>query len=85
MSKQRPRKRRTRGWWLFKEQWSSICSRHYEYNPNCHLCNAGDWTNVPALWFSSLVFKLCPSLWRWWVNRPNSAARKRLKKLFPNL
>lgn len=33
------RRRYWLGWW-----WASFCSLHFEYNDDCYICQAGDWT-----------------------------------------
>jgi len=60
---------RTRGKGLKKEIWFSICSSHQEYDENCPRCTTGTWNNVIKYKISSFIFDVCPSLWRWWVNR----------------
>lgn len=77
---------RTRGRFLFKEEFYSICSAHmHSEGIDCKLCETGSWHNVYMLKASQLVYKISPSLWRWWANRPNSKSRKQLKEWFPNL
>lgn len=60
---------KTRGTGLKKEIWFSICSRHAIYDENCKMCNTGSWNNAIKHKISSLIYKLFPSLWRWWANR----------------
>lgn len=54
---------------IFKEVWFSICSMHYHHDQTCDLCNSGRWVNVIRYKLSSLVYKISPKFWRWWVNR----------------
>lgn len=82
---QRPRIGKTEGKPKGNYYWSSICGIHYDYRKDCNMCNAGYWVNRNAAYFEGLVYKIAPWLWRWWVNRPNSKARKRIKGWFPNL
>lgn len=74
-----------RGRFPFRRTWYSICSMHYYHDESCDLCKTGDWSNDVRHWLGGRVFRYCPRLWRWWVNRPSSSARKRLKEWFPNL
>ncbi len=60
---------RTRRKLLKKEIWFSICSRHAVYDENCKMCNTGSWKNAIKYKISLLIYKLFPSLWRWWANR----------------
>lgn len=64
-------------------RWFSICSAHFEYNKDCVCCNVGTWTFMPTHYIGSLVFKLSPGFWRWWMNRGGSkAASNRFKNRF---
>lgn len=65
--------------------WYSICSRHAVYSSECNLCNTGQWVNVREVKRDQLFYRLCPWLWRLWVNRANSPQRKRIEQIFPNL
>ncbi len=76
---------RSKGKFLFKQQWWSICSRHYVYDKECNICNAGHWEYTWVTKFNHLFFKISPRLWRWYMNRPNSKARQRIEKWFPNM
>lgn len=62
-------KLQTRGKWLKKEAWYSICSSHLEDDPECSRCQVGAWHNVYLLKVGSIVFKIAPRLWRWNANR----------------
>ena len=60
----------SRGRWLGRERFYSICSRHMGDNQDdCALCKIGQWRNVYLDAVSHRVFKLAPRLWRWWTNR----------------
>ena len=52
-----------------KEIWFSFCSRHSEYDSDCKLCNIGIWENIVKHKLGSLIYDICPILWRWWVNK----------------
>ena len=55
-------------WW--KEEWYSICSMHGgNHQEDCNMCNTGNWVNVWMHNIGSIIYKLFPNLWRWWVNR----------------
>ena len=60
---------KTRGKGIFKEEWYSICSAHYEHNENCELCNKGMWVNVIKHKIGSFIYDHFPNIWRWYVNR----------------
>lgn len=75
----------SRGSGLRREEWYSICSRHRHPRKGCHLCHTGHWVNVAAHNVEHAIYVCAPWLWRWWVNRPNSATRKRLESVFPGL
>lgn len=76
---------RSRGRWLNRQEFYSICSMHSEYEYDCDCCNAGSWSNVYVAKISQGFYKVCPSLWRVWANRPNSKSQKTLEEIFPNL
>ena len=59
---------RYRGKYLNKEQWLSLCSKHYNHDKDCELCNAGNWHNVFKLKISRAFYKLSPKIWIWWMN-----------------
>lgn len=75
----------TKGSLFWKQRWFSICSMHYKYKEDCHICNTGGWTNVWQWKIGSLIYKLTPNLWKWWMNRPNSKARRQIMEWFPKL
>jgi hypothetical protein len=55
--------------WPFAQTWFSICSKHQYGAIGCDLCETGQWVNDIKHRIGSWVFKLFPSLWRWWANR----------------
>ena len=63
---------KSRGRWLFRQEFYSICSMHFESQDDCNMCNAGSWKNVYAVKLSHILYKVSPSLWRLWANRHNS-------------
>jgi hypothetical protein len=60
---------KTIGFWPFKKDWYSICSRHQEHNKDCNLCIKGSYCSRWKLSVSAFFFKFTPRLWTWWVNR----------------
>ena len=54
---------RTRGKFIFKERWYSICSMHQEYDETCHMCRTGTWNNVVTLWFRNLQHDYAYPFW----------------------
>ncbi len=62
------KRQKERGRFLFKEQWYSICSMHFAHNETCTLCNTGHWRNVFVGKITSFVYKVAPSVWRFWAN-----------------
>lgn len=65
------RSKRIRGWGPFRKEWGSICSRHMYGSPGqgCELCDCGQWRNSWLSFLSGLVYKISPSLWRFWKNK----------------
>ena len=59
---------RTKGRFLNKKEWYSICSIHYEYDKTCNMCNAGQWVNVWGQKISSLFYSISKGAWIWWTN-----------------
>lgn len=54
-------------------KWYSICSRHYEYDKDCGLCNTGRWIFVPGLCLSKLLYKISS---KFWIKFYNTQKRK---------
>ena len=54
-----------------KRVWCSICSRHQMPQEGCSACLCGGYVYVNSFRerSSHWVFKLCPPLWRWLVNK----------------
>lgn len=73
------------GLFFWKQRWFSICSMHHQYKEDCGACNAGHWTNVWKWQVGSIICTIFPGLWKWWMNRPNSKARRQIMEWFPNL
>ena len=65
--------------------WMSICSCHRKYQDDCDMCRVGEWRWTLSMWVEHQIYCHVRPLWRWWVNRPNSARRRRLEKTFPRL
>ena len=76
---------KTKGKFLTKQYFYSICSGHSGDEEDCSRCQKGMWRYVWAIWLSGLLYKISPKLWRIWANRPNSKTRKFLEETFPNL
>ena len=72
-------------WW--KKRWFSICSMHglEGTQVECGMCQAGYWTNIWKWKIGGVISYLFPKLWVWYMNRPNSKARKQVKEWFPKL
>lgn len=73
-----PEMQETRGRWLMREEWYSVCSAHHSPRKDCPRCQSGHWVNIAAHNVEHAIYVCAPRLWRWWTNRPNSKARKRL-------
>ena len=70
----------------WNSKWLAICSRHPGHCRDCELCIIGQWRNRTGLAFSSLVFRCCPRLWRWWANsRWDRKNKEWLESVFPGL
>jgi hypothetical protein len=57
-----------KGKFIFKKQWYSICSMHYEYKEDCNCCNTGTWENIFIHKIGSFIYKKFPKFWIWWMN-----------------
>lgn len=73
-----PRRSPTWGWGPFRSNWVSICSAHFNHDPNCRTCQAGSWRNVSWAFVDHCLFKVSPRAWRYlhndvarWFNRWN--------------
>ena len=78
---------RSRRWGPFRQEWYSICSGHFYFNPDCPRCQAGEWRNVWRHEIGHFVYTSSPDLWRWWANLSWNRDRTMnfLKKHFPNI
>jgi hypothetical protein len=76
---------RSRGFGYLRQDWYSLCSRHWNYKESCRLCRTGAWHNQIVSELSRMFYKLWPWAWRKWANRKYSPSRKRLMEWFPNL
>jgi len=83
-------------WKFHIRHWYSICSRHYHGKDDCPACNTGSSRWFFSVWISRFFYGPSPSkggplgktgreIWLWYVNRPNSKAKRELKKWFPRL
>ena len=72
---------RTRGKFIRKEIWYSICSIHGVYDEDCHMCRTGHWNNVITLWFTNLIHDHLYPLWYYKMNKefPPKGFKKTLK------
>ena len=73
--------RMTRRWGPFRQDWYSICSAHRNRRADCDLCQTGQWINVCGHILGGMVYKLHKPTWLWWVNRPNSKAKRFLRSV----
>jgi hypothetical protein len=78
-------KGKAKGFGPWRRDWYSICSRHGQHREDCRLCAVGEWRNRWITWAGNIVYILAPCVWKRWVNRPASAARKFLEGAFPGL
>lgn len=76
---------KTRRWGPFRQEWYSICSKHSQHKESCHMCQAGQWINVWKHHIGAAFFRVSPTLWRLWANRPWSPTRRFLEATFPGL
>jgi hypothetical protein len=74
------RQRITKGLLFWKYEWYSICSVHYNHNEHCKMCTSGGWVHCWSHIVSSLIYKLFPKLWIWYMNLPH-----RKRKFFNDL
>jgi hypothetical protein len=70
------------GRWWWKKTWFSVCSRHYIDQPDCHMCQCGQYSNDLLLSVSHYFHNHHYILWRWWVDRRPD---KWLEATFPRL
>ena len=65
--------------------WMSVCSAHFETNPDCNMCMAGHWSNDEERAADHKLYEEDYDAWYKKHNAPDSDARRILKKFFPNL
>lgn len=65
-----PRTILSKGKYFWKCEWYSICSMHYNHDPNCNMCTTGHWVNTWKHVVSGALYKVWPFLWRFLVNLP---------------
>ncbi len=58
---------RDKGKFFRKERWVSLCSTHQTYNKECRTCNTGSWNNIWMINISSFVYKISPTIWKWFI------------------
>lgn len=75
----------SRGWGPWRRDWLSYCSRHRVACQDCRTCMGGQYSFRWVRALSGVCFFLAPRLWRWWVNRPKSRARRQIEAAFPKL
>jgi len=51
-------------------KWFSVCSKHQTYREDCECCTCGRWIFIPIWWIGHIFYKLFPSVWILWANRP---------------
>jgi hypothetical protein len=73
----------TRGHGLWRQEFYSIHA-HMRCT-ECPTDKHGSWHNVWGQRASQGFYWLAPGLWRWWVNRPGSRARRQMERWFPRL
>lgn len=73
----------TKGWGPWRYDWYTICSK--AYNPDCKTCKVGRWVNKWWKACDSYIYHKHYRWWFWWHNGPESASRRHLETIFPNL
>jgi hypothetical protein len=73
------------GWGPTRARWYSFCSMHRRHDLSCPPCMAGAYVNDWVHVFDGLVWKHARPVALWWHNRPNSKARRTLRRYFPGL
>jgi len=59
----------TKGFFLWRSRWYSICSKHQIAQDDCPLCNHGGWHNVYWGEIGRFIYNKFPRVWRWLVNQ----------------
>jgi hypothetical protein len=57
---------KTKGRFIFKSTWYSFCSKHIDYDKNCHICESGVWQNDIIHNIGNLLFTYFPGFWIFW-------------------
>lgn len=54
----------TKGRFLNKKQWYSMCSVHQNtIDDNCTMCLHGEWCNIFITKIDNIIFKVSPKIW----------------------
>ena len=53
-----------KGRFIFKQEWTSLCSRHKIHDFNCELCQCGFWRYVIINRLEIKLFRISPTVWR---------------------
>lgn len=61
-------KKRTKGRFLWKQEWITFCSRHPEYDGNCSICRNGFWRPSIIMWYEHVLYKISYKLWFHYMN-----------------
>lgn len=61
-------KKRTKGLFLWKQQWISFCSRHGDYDETCSICTHGFWRSSVIIWLENLLYKISYKWWFYYMN-----------------
>lgn len=65
---------KTQGRWLWRKEWYSICSCHFQHEPDCHMCQSGTWINVHTRMVDHWFFVHFQRLWIYWAS-PNDKGK----------
>jgi hypothetical protein len=60
---------KTKGKFIFKKQFYSYCSMHFDEDKDCFACQHGQWSNIILDKIGHFIFKHFPKLWIWYVNK----------------
>lgn len=83
MSKNLYSMRARRGWWIFRQEWVALCSKHRLPLHNCPECEVGLWRFVLVSRFESWLWHNHLTTFLWWSKRPWNPWLKIAKKTFP--
>lgn len=73
-----------RGWWIFRQEWVALCSKHRLPLHNCPECECGAWRFTLVTKFENWLWKKSPSMFLTWANRPWNPWKRVARKCFPN-